>query len=244
MHVLTRPASGAPGVQRFGGLQTVPQAPQLLLLIVVSTQMPLQSVSPAGHLHWPAWHVSPPVQALPHLPQSRRLACRLTHEAPHAVSDASVHVQAPVVQVWVAPQRFPQVPQLVLLVDVSTHVPLHLVSASGQPATHMPPVQTKPAPQALPHMPQLVGSEDVSTHVPPTPASLAPQSVVFGGHPHAPPVHCMPPVQALPHFPQSFEVVCKLTHAPLQRSWPLGHLHVLDAHIVPPLQTTPHPPQF
>jgi hypothetical protein len=84
-HVLM-PASCA--VQRLGALQTVPHMPQLLLLVVRSTQMPLQSEKPLGHLQVPAWHVSPPVHVVPHLPQSVVLVCRSTHAVPQALSVA------------------------------------------------------------------------------------------------------------------------------------------------------------
>jgi hypothetical protein len=53
-----------------------------------------------------------------------------------------LHAHEPPVHVWAAPQRLPHVPQLVLLVDVSTHALLHCISASGHPMTQLPPVQT------------------------------------------------------------------------------------------------------
>jgi hypothetical protein len=53
-----------------------------------------------------------------------------------------LHVHAAAVHVWAAPQWLLHVPQLVLLVDVFTHVLLHCISASGHPVTQLPPVQT------------------------------------------------------------------------------------------------------
>jgi hypothetical protein len=44
-------------------VQTFPHPPQLLELVVVSTQLPLQSVSVPGHLHVPPEQVCPAVHA-------------------------------------------------------------------------------------------------------------------------------------------------------------------------------------
>jgi hypothetical protein len=129
----------------------------------------------------------------------------------------------------------------VLLVDVSTQVPPHFVSASGQPITHIPATHTRPAPHGLPHPPQLLGSENVLTHIV-EPAS--PHAVVCGGQTQLPPVHCVPLVHALPHLPQSSEVCCKLTQAPLHSASPAGHEHIPAVQFVFPVQTAPHAPQF
>jgi len=88
----------AEATQCFGMVQIVPQAPQLSLLSFVSTQSPLQSVRPAGHLQTPAWQVEPPLHTLPHVPQSRLFVCRLTQVPLQLVSVVSVHLQVPPVQ--------------------------------------------------------------------------------------------------------------------------------------------------
>jgi hypothetical protein len=48
--------------------QLVPQAPQLLVLVVVSTQVPPQLVWPVGQ-HMPLEQTLPLGQAVPHAPQ-------------------------------------------------------------------------------------------------------------------------------------------------------------------------------
>jgi hypothetical protein len=56
-----------------GAVQTVPHAPQLVLLVLRLTHNPLQSERPVGHVHVPLTQLVPPWQALPHDPQSRVL---------------------------------------------------------------------------------------------------------------------------------------------------------------------------
>jgi hypothetical protein len=48
---------------------------------------------------------------------------------------------------------FPQLPQLVVLVEVSTHVPLQNVRPPEQPE-HVPETQVRPLVHAAPHAPQ------------------------------------------------------------------------------------------
>ena len=56
-------------VQSWPVLQTVPQAPQFWLFVVVSTQLPAQAIPPPMQLHTPALQAWPTAQALPHVPQ-------------------------------------------------------------------------------------------------------------------------------------------------------------------------------
>ena len=49
--------------------QTLPQAPQLLLSVVVVTQRPAQSVWPEGHWQRPAEHTWPVGHTIPQAPQ-------------------------------------------------------------------------------------------------------------------------------------------------------------------------------
>jgi hypothetical protein len=117
--------------------QTLPQAPQLVLLAEVLWQTPLQ--------HW-----SPERHALPHLPQSVFEVLRFWQPSVQAVSlgvqtqeDPVTHL--PLQQVSPVWQAFPQVPQL----------------GAGRPAlrfAQVPLQQTSPFGQALPHAPQLLGS--------------------------------------------------------------------------------------
>ena len=70
-----------------GALHTLPHAPQSSVLLVVSTQLPLQFVCPEGH---ETTHV-PPAQTwfaphgVPHAPQLAMSLCVFTHAPLHAV---------------------------------------------------------------------------------------------------------------------------------------------------------------
>jgi hypothetical protein len=130
--------------------QTLPHVLQLLMSLVVSTHVPPQSVG--VDVGQPEMHVlvppSPapqtgvdPLQATPHAPQLDVLfSC--THAPLHSVYPAlHVIVQDLLTQAgWplvTLGHTFPQDPQLVGLLVISTHEPLHRVGAvDGQPLTH------------------------------------------------------------------------------------------------------------
>ncbi len=59
-----------------------PQAPQLVLLVCVFTQVPPQSVWPVGQPQRPAVQVWPPPQRTPQAPQLRLFVCRSMQAAP------------------------------------------------------------------------------------------------------------------------------------------------------------------
>jgi hypothetical protein len=59
--------------------------PQLLRSLVVSTQIPEQSVSPVGQTHLLAEQILPPVHLVPQEPQLLVSLVRLTHEPEQAV---------------------------------------------------------------------------------------------------------------------------------------------------------------
>jgi hypothetical protein len=63
-----------------------PQPPQLMLLLVVSTQAPPQSCWPVAHAHVPLVHVSPFWQTVPHAPQFALSLVRSTQEFWHGLS--------------------------------------------------------------------------------------------------------------------------------------------------------------
>ena len=69
-----------------GATQVVPQLPQLVLLVCVSTQLPAQLVKGATHTQPPATHVRVPPQVSPQNPQFALLVRRLTQFAPQSVS--------------------------------------------------------------------------------------------------------------------------------------------------------------
>lgn len=58
----------------------VPQAPQFVALVSVSTQPAPQSCCPVGHSHIPPAHERPAPQALPQLPQFVTLVIVFTQE--------------------------------------------------------------------------------------------------------------------------------------------------------------------
>jgi hypothetical protein len=67
----------------------VPQVPQLLSSVLVSTQVPAQSFTEGVVLlqvHAPPEQVCPAMQALPHVPQLLGLSCKSTQLPLHSVS--------------------------------------------------------------------------------------------------------------------------------------------------------------
>jgi hypothetical protein len=75
--------------------QAVQLAPQCVGSSSVEKQVPPQLVSGATHEHWLDWHLIPPVQATPQLPQWASSVARLAHEPEHAaVPDGHPLVQA------------------------------------------------------------------------------------------------------------------------------------------------------
>jgi hypothetical protein len=66
-----------------GATQTVPQLPQSVLLVVVSTQVPLQSMYGAAQVQALLTQVRLPPQVAPQKPQLALLVDRSTHVLPH-----------------------------------------------------------------------------------------------------------------------------------------------------------------
>jgi hypothetical protein len=69
----------SPPPQKEPPLQTTPHAPQFVMLESVFTQTPLQSDSPAGHWHPPAWQDVPPVHTFPQALQFVALVFKSAH---------------------------------------------------------------------------------------------------------------------------------------------------------------------
>jgi hypothetical protein len=90
--------------------------PQLVLLVWVSTQLPLHIICPATvQEHWLLTHVVPPVQAWPQDPQLLPLVVVSTQAPPeHCIWPLGqpVEEQAPFAQTCVPVQVFPHIPQL------------------------------------------------------------------------------------------------------------------------------------
>lgn len=83
------PSVHAPLTQVWSPVQRFPHAPQFVLLDVVSTQVPLQLVSPPPQTHWPFEQLEPVPQALLHAPQSFGSLDVSTHAPPQFVSPAA-----------------------------------------------------------------------------------------------------------------------------------------------------------
>ncbi|HUL59622.1 MAG TPA: hypothetical protein VLU43_10125, partial [Anaeromyxobacteraceae bacterium] len=133
------------------------------------------------------------------------------------------------------PHEWPQVPQFVALVCVSTQVPLQLVWPVGQ---HLALEQVLPAPHTVAQVPQCELSVCRSKHVPLQP--------VRPGEQQAAPEQLFPPVQTFPQEPQLFGSVVSSTHAVGVTT---GHLspaqwQALDEQVSPGKQGWPQPPQF
>jgi hypothetical protein len=116
-------------------LHTLPQPPQLLWSVVVSTHAPpspaaLQVVgSPVGQPQTPLTHVAPLTQWWPQLPQLVTSDETSTQIAEHSLSvgDVPQTVHEPLWQAEFAGQPVPQPPQLAWSVLVSTHAPPHAI---------------------------------------------------------------------------------------------------------------------
>jgi hypothetical protein len=147
-----------PLLQGSPGPQSHPHAPQLCGSLAVLTQIPPQSVWPAGQTHLPATHSLPPVQALPHFPQCWLLDWRSKiPPAQLAMPGGSTQSVAHPPSMQQEPgklQPLPQAPQLSGSVDVSTHLPAQYVRPAGHPrstlasATSPSSATGRPEPQA------------------------------------------------------------------------------------------------
>jgi hypothetical protein len=97
-------------------------------------------------------------------------------------------------------QAFPQAPQLVMLVEVSTHRPEQTVRLPGHEhasgaQSQLPPAQLAPVAQAAPQAPQAPGSVVTSAHLPEQTSSPA-------GQAHTPYWQTAPGAQAVAQSPQ------------------------------------------
>ena len=155
-----------------GATHTVPQLPQSALLVVVSTQVPAQSVYGGAQVHVLFTQVRLPPQFAPQKPQFPLLLVRSTQLLPHcAWPERHVMTHVPMEHRGVAPgQRNPHVLQFVLLCWRSTQrprpmnaPPAHCVFPAAQ--VHVPSTQVEPTSHATPHAPQLAALVLRSTQV-------------------------------------------------------------------------------
>ncbi len=101
----------------------------------------------------------------------------------------------------------PQVPQLELLVAVSTQVPLQRVGVADGHA-HAPPVQVCAPGHAIAHEAQFVAVPSIVSQ--PLPA-LPSQFARPAAHTHAPDVQICPTAHDIPHTPQLLALVWVFT---------------------------------
>jgi hypothetical protein len=145
----------------------VPQAPQFVMLVVRSTQAPLQDVSPVAQpvVQTLFTHSSPMVQRLPQPPQLRGSLVGSTHVPPHIVVPV-LHAQALAAQVAPVGHAVPQAPQSSGSLVRSTHELEQFVRPVAHVVVQTPAEQTWPVVQAFPQAPQLFTSPDVFVQTP------------------------------------------------------------------------------
>jgi hypothetical protein len=231
--------------------QMVPQAPQFVLFVKVSTHA-VAPRRPAGHdvkppspqpgVHIPPEQDVPAPQRAPHAPQLALSACGLTQVTPHCRSGEQL--QTPPTQLAPFAHWWPHVAQLSGSVDTSTQLLLQFVSATPaalvpHKRVHAPFEQTGVvAGHTLAHAPQLFGSLCVCVH---TPLHRKPPLAQR----HCPPWHAVPAAQRVPHEPQLVSLVVKSTHAlPHWVPPATEQTHAPAVQTVPPPQTRPQAPQL
>jgi len=199
-------------------LQVVPQAPQFVLLLRVSTHATPQRVSSMEQFarHSPATQPVPAPQAAPQAPQLALSVWAFTHVVPQRVVPAAQGArQLPLMQLVPAPQTVPQVPQLALSVWVFTHAdpqPVRPPVQVGVPV-HAPAVHDCPARHVRPQPPQWAVEVWVFTQVIPQPVWPPVHT-----REQVPAEHESPPVQALLQRPQWAADVRVSTSHPLAAS--------------------------
>jgi hypothetical protein len=144
-------------------------------------------------------------------------------------------MQTPFVQLVLQGRLQP--PQLVRLVSVSTHAPLHDIwPATEQP--QLPLLQVAPPEQALPQVPQLSGLVMTFVQAPPE-HCISPAAQLLE---QAPPLHTCVPEQVVVQVPQW--LLSEATQAPPQSSKPAPHLHTPAWQDLPVPHLLPQVPQF
>jgi hypothetical protein len=124
VQVLPPEVQQVPPVQVCPVWHALPQPPQLLWSVFVSTQVPLQFVWLLGHcaVHTPFWHVSVRLHTLLQAPQFSGSEFVSTH-MPLQVVCGGEHAHCPLWHVWPLEQTVPQSPQWLESVLVSTQAP-------------------------------------------------------------------------------------------------------------------------
>jgi len=182
--------------------QRIPQPPQLLPSLAVSTHVPPQFWRGKLQIaHRPPEHAEPAPHTRPQAPQLFGSVRRSTQVPLHnACPGLPLHtwVHRLDEHVLPVPHAMPQPPQLFGSVVMSTHAPLQLVVPMGQRMMQDRIEHTSGDAHALKHAPQLLGSVSKSTQ-------RSPQRLngsKHGGSAHIPPMHVVPGRHAFPHPPQ------------------------------------------
>ncbi len=241
----------------LGRTHTWPQAPQLEVLLLVSTQAPAQLVSPAPQKrsHTPEMHTAPVEQTFAQVPQLAGsiavFAQYWVAPVPQVVSGvAQVAVHDPDEHTCPAPHAWLQAPQLALSVWVLAQAPAQLVKPKAHETMQCPAEQVVPDAHTMLHAPQLSGSVNVLVHAPPH--AVCPATQVTR---QVPETQVSPEGQTLPHAPQLLPSVCVFTSQPssglvLQSAKPMEHAlmaHALATHddvALGRLQARPQAPQL
>lgn len=155
----------------------MPQAPQLLLSLVVFTQAPLHCEKPALQVvpHWLLTHVAVALGLVEHflsqVPQFSGSVLVLAQLPLHLMyGELQEKSQTLMAHSGVAllggVQTVAQSPQCAELLVRSTHEPSQLVVPPAHTLVHLPRLHTSEAPQAVAQSPQCEPSDVRSTHSP------------------------------------------------------------------------------
>lgn len=205
--------------------QVVPQVPQFVVLVRVSTQRPAHTAKGAAQVQAPFTQERFCAHCWPQMPQFATLVCRSMHcekvpppppNVQRVRPPVQVVPQVPLSQTCPWPQRLPQVPQLKMLVAVYVQAPLQTVAPAGH--WQAPFTQAAFCAQVVPQAPHACVSVRRLRHV-------LPQSVVPEPHTHRPAEQIWPWPHWVPQAPQFCASVCVFTQAPRQ-SVPLVQAHV------------------
>ena len=203
----------------------------------MATHTPPHSCVAAGHTHWPATQLVPPVQETPQAPQFLPSLLVSVQVAPQAVwLAAQVVAHLPSEHLCPSAHALPQAPQFAGSLCASTHVPAHNIRPLAQ--AHFPDMQVVPPPQAFPQVPQLSPPLLRSTQAPLQLERPAAQLVV-----HAPALHTRPGPQVVPQPPQLRTSLASETHVVPQAVSPEGQTQAPPLQIIPPPHGWPQAPQ-
>ena len=97
---------------RQGQAHFTPQPPQLFASLSVETQVPAQSVVPAGHWQPPVTQTLPTEHVAPQAPQFFASVSKSTQPTQQVLPGAQAHgTQLPATHIWPSGQAAPHAPQ-------------------------------------------------------------------------------------------------------------------------------------